>query len=122
MDTDDTSMGGNYVFELLPTMGLFFVPQIIYEYGEQQWNNTDRRNPKNSERILFQWHQVTACSLSRPRAYLSVTNTQGYFCDETRQNAVPEVLSQKHASRSRVLEHFLLGFDITNTSTSLTKF
>jgi hypothetical protein len=106
MDTDEghTSMGGNNVFELLPTMCLFFVPQIKYEYGEQQWNNIDRRKPKNSERNLFQWHQVTACSLSRHRAYLSLTNTQGYFCDETRQNAVPEVLSQKHASRSGVLE------------------
>jgi hypothetical protein len=33
-------------------MGLLFIPQMIYEYGEPQWNDTDNGNPENSEKIL----------------------------------------------------------------------
>jgi hypothetical protein len=29
-------------------MGLLFIPQMIYEYGEPQWNDTDNGNPENS--------------------------------------------------------------------------
>jgi hypothetical protein len=51
------------------------------------------------------------------------TNTnglkQGYFCDGTRRNAVPKVLSQKHASRNGVPEPFSPGISITNTTTPL---
>jgi hypothetical protein len=31
-------------------MGLLFIPQIIYEYGEPRWNNIDRGTLKNSEK------------------------------------------------------------------------
>jgi hypothetical protein len=42
------SMGWDYVSELRPATGLLFIPQIIYEYGEPRWNDTDRGKPKNS--------------------------------------------------------------------------
>jgi hypothetical protein len=35
-----------------------FIHQIIYEYGERWWNNTDRQKSKNSEKTLFQCHFV----------------------------------------------------------------
>jgi hypothetical protein len=44
-----------------------------------------------------------------------VTYDQGYFCDRTLQNAVPEILSQKDASWNRVPEPFFPGIGITNT-------
>jgi hypothetical protein len=31
-------------------MGLLFIPQAIYEYGEPWWNDTDRVKLKNSEK------------------------------------------------------------------------
>jgi hypothetical protein len=31
----------DYVSELQSPMGLLFIPQIIYENGEQWWNNID---------------------------------------------------------------------------------
>jgi hypothetical protein len=37
-------MGRDYVSELLPLTGLFFIPQMIYEYGEPQWNGVDGGN------------------------------------------------------------------------------
>jgi hypothetical protein len=37
-------------------MGLFFIPQVIYEYGEQWWIDIDRENPKISEKNLSQCH------------------------------------------------------------------
>jgi hypothetical protein len=42
-------------------MGLLFVPQVLYEYGqcgEPQWNDIDRVKPKNSEKNLTQFHFV----------------------------------------------------------------
>jgi hypothetical protein len=30
-------------------MGLLFIPQMIYVYGEPWWNDTDRGKLKNSE-------------------------------------------------------------------------
>jgi hypothetical protein len=45
--------------------------------------------------------------------------TQGYFCDGTRRNAVPEALSQKDASRNGVPERFFFPvFDITRLGVS----
>jgi hypothetical protein len=38
-------------------MGLLFIPQLIYEYGETQWNDTDGKL-KNSEKNLSQYHFV----------------------------------------------------------------
>jgi hypothetical protein len=38
---------------------------------------------------------------------------QGYFCDGTRLNAVPEVLSQEDVTRNDVSEPSLLGIDIS---------
>jgi hypothetical protein len=35
-------MGWDYISELQPPTGLLFIPQIIYEYREPWWNNTDR--------------------------------------------------------------------------------
>jgi hypothetical protein len=37
------SMGRDHVFELWPPTGLLFIPQVIYEYGESWWNDTDRK-------------------------------------------------------------------------------
>jgi hypothetical protein len=39
-------------------MGLLFIVQKIYEYGELQWNDADRTKLKNSERTLSQFHFV----------------------------------------------------------------
>jgi hypothetical protein len=36
------SMGWDHVSELRPLMGLFFIPQVIYEHGEPWWNHIDR--------------------------------------------------------------------------------
>jgi hypothetical protein len=33
----------DYVSELRPLMGLFFIPKVIYECGEPQWNDIDRK-------------------------------------------------------------------------------
>jgi hypothetical protein len=30
--------------ELWPPVGLLFIPQMIYEYGEPGWNDIDREN------------------------------------------------------------------------------
>jgi hypothetical protein len=43
------SMGWHYVSELRPLMGLLFIPQVIYEYGGQRYNDIDSGKPKNSE-------------------------------------------------------------------------
>jgi hypothetical protein len=40
-------MGRDYVSELLPIMDILFIPQMIYEYGQRWWNDTDRGKPKN---------------------------------------------------------------------------
>jgi hypothetical protein len=50
------SMGRVYVSQLGPATGLLFNPQVIYEYVESRWNDTDRGKPKNSERNLSQCH------------------------------------------------------------------
>jgi hypothetical protein len=36
--------GCDGVSELRPKTGLFFMPQMTYEYGEPLWNDTDRKN------------------------------------------------------------------------------
>jgi hypothetical protein len=46
------------VFELRPQTGLLFIPQMIYECGEQQYNDTDSEKPKNSKKYLSQCHFV----------------------------------------------------------------
>jgi hypothetical protein len=40
------SMGRSDISELWPPTGLL-IPQIIHEYGEPQWSDTDRGKPKN---------------------------------------------------------------------------
>jgi hypothetical protein len=40
-------MEWDYVFELLPLTDIMFIPQMIYEYGEQWWIDTDRGKLKN---------------------------------------------------------------------------
>jgi hypothetical protein len=52
------SMGRDYVSELRPPTGLLFIPQIIYEYEQPRWNDTDRGKPKNSEETLPQYQFV----------------------------------------------------------------
>jgi hypothetical protein len=56
------SMGWNYVSELWPPTGLLFIPQMIYEYGEPQWNDTDGENRRS---------RIKNC----PSTTLSTTNT-----------------------------------------------
>jgi hypothetical protein len=43
------SMGRDYVSELRPPTGLFFIPQVISEYGQPRWNNTDRKTEELGE-------------------------------------------------------------------------
>jgi hypothetical protein len=47
---------------------------------------------------------------------------QSYFYDGMRRNSVPDVLSQKEASRNGVLELSFLGIDTTNTFPYPTEF
>jgi hypothetical protein len=35
-----------------------FIPRMLYGYGERRWNVIDRKNPKNSEKNLSQYHFV----------------------------------------------------------------
>jgi hypothetical protein len=50
------STGWDYVSELRsPTL---FIPQVIYDHAEPQWNDIDRENRKNSEENLSQCHSV----------------------------------------------------------------
>jgi hypothetical protein len=44
------SMEWDNVSEMQLPTGLLFIPQVIYEYGEPWWNDTDRGKPKNSEK------------------------------------------------------------------------
>jgi hypothetical protein len=44
------SMSWGSVSELRPTAGLLFISQMIYEYGQPRWNDTDRGRPKNAEK------------------------------------------------------------------------
>jgi hypothetical protein len=36
------SMGSEYVFELRPPTGLFFISRKIYKHGEARWSDVDR--------------------------------------------------------------------------------
>jgi hypothetical protein len=38
------------------TADLLFIPQVIYDYGEPRWNDTDRGKQKNSEKTLSKCH------------------------------------------------------------------
>jgi hypothetical protein len=49
--------GVRYVSELRPLTDILFIPQMIYEFGERRWNDTDRGTPKNSVKNLFQCHK-----------------------------------------------------------------
>jgi hypothetical protein len=51
-------MGYDHVPELRPSTGLLFIPQMIHQYGQKWWNDTDRVKPKNSEKNLYQCHFV----------------------------------------------------------------
>jgi len=44
--------------ELRPQTGLLFIPQVIYEYGQPLWNDSDRTELKNSEKNPSQCHFV----------------------------------------------------------------
>jgi hypothetical protein len=46
------------VSELRPLMGQLFIPQAIWECGQQWWNDTDRGKVKNSEKKLSQYNFV----------------------------------------------------------------
>jgi hypothetical protein len=48
------SMECDYVPELQTPTGILFDLQVIYEYVQPRWNDTDRVKPKNSERNLSQ--------------------------------------------------------------------
>jgi hypothetical protein len=51
-------MKGDYVSELWPPMDLLFISQLIHMSIEPQWNDSDRGQPKNSGKNLFQCHFV----------------------------------------------------------------
>jgi hypothetical protein len=52
-------MGWDYISELRPPVGLFFISHVIYEHGEPQWNDIGKGKPKDAERILSEWHFVS---------------------------------------------------------------
>jgi hypothetical protein len=58
------STGWDYASGLRPPTGLVFVGQVIYEHGQPRWNDTDRTNPKNSDKNLSQCHFVHHKSLN----------------------------------------------------------
>jgi hypothetical protein len=39
-------------------MGQLFIPKVMYEYRELEWNDMDRGKLKNSEKNLSQCHFV----------------------------------------------------------------
>jgi hypothetical protein len=43
---------GEIITELRPLTGILVIPQMIHEYGEERWNDTDRGKLKNSEKNL----------------------------------------------------------------------
>jgi hypothetical protein len=43
--------GWDYVSELRPSAGLLFIPQTIYEYGEQWWNDIDGKTKELEEPV-----------------------------------------------------------------------
>jgi hypothetical protein len=51
-------MGWDYVSAMLPLTDRLFIPQMIYEYGERRWNDTDRGKEKTSVKNLSQRHFV----------------------------------------------------------------
>jgi hypothetical protein len=83
------SMGRVYVSKLGPARGLLFNPQVIYEYVESRWNDTDRGEPKNPERNLSQCHAVHHKSqMDRPRRepILNHALTRRYWIGVRTQN------------------------------------
>jgi hypothetical protein len=58
------SMGGDDVSELRPPTGLLFNPQMIYEYGETQCSDIDRRKATNLQQNLFYCHVVHKCHVN----------------------------------------------------------
>jgi hypothetical protein len=56
-------MGWEYVFELRPVTGLFFIPQMIYESGEPWWNYIDRIKPQNLPRATLSTINLTWADL-----------------------------------------------------------
>jgi hypothetical protein len=55
--------GLDYVSELQPPTDIYFMFQMIYEYGEQRWNAVDRGKVRNSEKDLSQCHFAYQISL-----------------------------------------------------------
>jgi hypothetical protein len=51
-------MGRDYVSELLPLTDTLFISQMIYEYGERRWNDTDRKKTEELRKNLSQYHFV----------------------------------------------------------------
>jgi hypothetical protein len=47
------SMWPHYVTKLQLQTGLSFIPQVIRDYGEIQWNNIDRGNPHIGARYII---------------------------------------------------------------------
>jgi hypothetical protein len=46
------SMGRDDVSEMRPPTGLLFIPQMIYEYGESQCSDIERRKATNLQQNL----------------------------------------------------------------------
>jgi hypothetical protein len=46
------SMKWDYVSDLRPQMGIFFIPQVIHEYGETCWNDSDRKNRRTLRKTV----------------------------------------------------------------------
>jgi hypothetical protein len=59
------SMACNYVPHLWPPVGLFFIPQVIYELGEPWRYDVNRGKLLSSTRALWQSYQQSHLVASR---------------------------------------------------------
>jgi hypothetical protein len=70
-------------------MGPLFVPQTIYDYGEPEWNDTNRVKPKNSEKSLFQ----STLSTANP-TWTDLGANTGLSCGEPATNRLSHVTAK----------------------------
>jgi hypothetical protein len=87
-------MGWDYVCELRPLRGPFFIPQMIYEYGKPRWNNIHTRKSKNSEK------NCTIATLSTNSTWSDPARTRDFMVRGQRltvwAKARPFVVSQRN--------------------------
>jgi hypothetical protein len=82
------SIGCDYVSELRSPMGLLFIPQVVYEYGDERRNDIDReirRTRKNSPSAILSTTNPTCIEpVANPgrRGERPMTNGLSYGTDK----------------------------------------